>query len=129
MKLKNIIFFSFAGLLVVASTFSSCYYDNEAYLYSNSANCTDTIYTYTGRIKSIVDQNCATADCHSGISPSNGIGLETYDDVKGNMENGEFLCTIYQNSGCEPMPKNASKLDACTLDAFTKWKERGYPQN
>lgn len=128
MNLKSIIFFAGTLFLVLTMSLNSCYYDNEAYLYSGG-NCTDTTYTYTGRIKAIVDQNCATADCHAGVSPSSNIGLETYDDVVNNMENGEFLCTIYQNSGCNPMPKNASKLDACTLDAFAKWKERGYPEN
>ncbi|MBL0314618.1 MAG: hypothetical protein IPP69_02140 [Flavobacteriales bacterium] len=128
MQLKSILFFAICGVFILISSLNSCYYDNEAYLYS-SVNCTDTTYTYTGRIKAIVDQNCATADCHAGTNPSSNIGLETYDQVFDNMENGEFLCTIYQNSGCNPMPKNASKLDACALDAFTKWKERGYPEN
>jgi hypothetical protein len=128
MQLKSILFFAFCGIFTIVASLNSCYYDNEDYLYS-SVNCTDTTYTYTGRIKAIVDQNCATTDCHAGTNPANNIGLETYDQVLDNMENGQFLCTIYQNSGCDPMPKNASKLDACTLDAFAKWKERGYPEN
>jgi len=127
--MKKIIFLfivAFTGLVI--SSLHSCYYDNEVYLY-NSGNCTDTVYTYTGRVKAIVDQNCATSSCHSGPSPEAGIPLDTYTAVKNNAENGDFFCSIKWNSGCSQMPKNSNKLDNCSIAALDEWKNKGYPEN
>jgi hypothetical protein len=59
---KNVKLFVFisAICLVIISGLSSCYYDNEDYLYSTGGACTDTVYTYNGRIKAIMDQNCSS---------------------------------------------------------------------
>jgi hypothetical protein len=128
---KNVKLFVFisAICLVIISGLSSCYYDNEDYLYSTGGACTDTVYTYNGRIKAIMDQNCSSTSCHGGPSPANGIGLETYADVKNDILNGNFLCSIYWTSGCSQMPKNASKLDNCSIQAIEKWKDNGFPEN
>jgi hypothetical protein len=127
---KKTAVYSFLFLITLAAGISSCYYDNEEYLYSTgTGSCTDTVYTYTGRVKAIFDQNCATANCHSGASPESGIGLETYAGVKADVETGNSLCSITWSSGCSQMPKNTSKLDDCSITAIQKWKERGYPEN
>ncbi len=123
-----ILFFSIVTFLLVSSLYS-CYYDREDYLYSTTTTCTDTVYSYIGRIKTIVDQNCATSGCHAGASPEAGIGLENYADVKNSVENGQFLCSITWSSGCSQMPKNSSKLDNCTITAVEQWKAKGYPEN
>lgn len=124
-----IIFFFLVLFATIIGSFSSCYYDNEEYLYSTGGACTDTTYSYNGRVKALVDQNCASSNCHSGASPSGSIGLENYADVKNNVENGNFLCSINWNSGCSQMPKNTSKLNKCSISAIEKWKEKGYPEN
>lgn len=129
MKSKSLILFVILFIAIAFSSLHSCYYDREDYLYSTSKTCSDTVYTYTGRIKAIVDQNCAISSCHAGGNPEAGIGLENYADVKNNVETGEFLCTITWSSGCSQMPKNSSKLDNCTINAIEQWKAKGYPEN
>jgi hypothetical protein len=129
MKRTSFILFLLLFTIIVLSSLHSCYYDREDYLYSSSTTCSDTVYSYTGRIKAIVDQNCAISGCHVGANPEGGIGLENYADVKNNVETGEFLCTITWSSGCSQMPKNSSKLDNCTITAVEQWKAKGYPEN
>lgn len=118
--------------LLIAFTFmfglSSCYYDNEAELYS-TGSCTDIEYSYVTRIKAIVDQNCARSGCHAGPSPEAGIGLENYADVKNSAINTNFFCSINWNSGCSQMPKNSSKLDKCSIIALEQWRMLAYPEN
>jgi hypothetical protein len=80
-------------------------------------------------VKAIMDQRCAISGCHTGASPDGDIALDNYADVKNNAENGEFFCAINWNSGCSQMPKNSSKLDACTIFALQQWKAKGYPEN
>ncbi len=108
--------------------FSSCYYDKEEYLYNQNAGCTDTVSTYNGQIKAIINQNCAFSGCHSGSSPSSGIGLETYALTKTAAQNG-FMCTINWEAGCSKMPKNANQLGACDREVLQRWINRGYPEN
>jgi hypothetical protein len=124
----HIYFFLITALVLMASMYS-CYYDNEAYLYNSGGGCNDTTYTYSGRVQAIMSQHCAVSGCHTGASPEAGIPLDSYTGVKNNAENGEFFCTINWNSGCSQMPKNSSKLDACTILALQEWKVRGYPEN
>lgn len=115
-------------MVIVLSGLNSCYYDSEDYLYGIGA-CTDTTYSYNGRVKSIMDQNCATTGCHAGPSPEASIALDSYAAVKNNAENGAFFCSITWSSGCSAMPKNSSKLDNCTLSALENWRTKGYPEN
>jgi hypothetical protein len=128
MKIKSAFYISILLVLTSFVFLNSCYYDNEEYLY-NSSNCNDTVYSYNGRVKAIMEQRCAISGCHTGASPDGGISLDNYADVKNNAENGEFFCSINWNSGCSQMPKNSSKLDACTIFALQQWKAKGYPEN
>ena len=128
MKKRFAIIFSILLLVLFAVSFDSCYYDDESYLYGGGV-CSDSTYTYTGRIKSITDQNCALSGCHIDPSPSGNISLATYTEVKANAESGNLFCTIYWSSGCQPMPKNGAQLDDCSIKALEEWKNLGYPEN
>ncbi len=128
MKKNNLRAYITLIFILCLFSFQSCYYDNESELYS-TGTCTETTYTYVGRIKAIVDQNCARSGCHAGPSPEASIGLESYTDVKNNATNGNFFCSINWNSGCSQMPKNSSKLDKCSIKALEEWRTLGYPEN
>jgi hypothetical protein len=114
------------AILVV--NFSSCYYDNEEYLYGQTAVCTDTVSTYNGHIKAIMDQKCAYSGCHGGSSPSAAIGLDTYDLTRAGAQDG-FMCSVNWETGCSKMPKNANQLGACDREVLQRWIDRGYPEN
>jgi hypothetical protein len=118
-------------VVIVASfivNFSSCYYDNEEYLYGQTSVCADTVSSYNGHIKAILNQKCAYSGCHAGTNPSSGIGLDSYALAKDGAING-FMCTINWETGCSKMPKNANQLGACDREVLQRWIDRGYPEN
>lgn len=111
------------------SLLQGCYYDVDSELYGTNASCTDTIATYNGSVKKIVNNYCATASCHAGASPSASIGLDSYQLCKTSASQGEFYCSINWNSGCSQMPKNSSKLSDCQINTLSRWKTNGFPEN
>lgn len=115
--------------IVLISGFSSCYYDNEEYLYSGSNCDTSLAVTYTGRIKAIMDTRCASSSCHGGPSPANGVNLTTYSGVRTGVEAIGMLCNIRQESGCSPMPKNEGPISTCDILAIEKWQATGFVEN
>src|SRR6218665_210572 len=110
---KKYLFISGIALVIgLVSGLSSCYYDNEQYLYGGGSCDTSAVVTYTGRIKAIMDTRCASASCHGGSSPANGVDLTNYAGVKQGIEVNGMMCNIKQQSGCSPMPKNEGPISA-----------------
>jgi len=93
---------------------------------NNNPTCDNTIFSYNGRIKSIMESNCT--GCHSGSNPSAGIPLTNFVEVKNADNSGFWLCSIEQLSQCSAMPKGG-KLSDCEIEACRKWVEAGYPEN
>jgi hypothetical protein len=124
MKIRNtgVVCILVAGLIGV-STFQSCYYDNEAYLYPEGPSCTDTVSTYTTGLKSIIDNQCV--NCHGvGESPD----LSTFTDVLAFKEG--IVCRVVEGNSCSTgaiMPPDAS-MTACEVQAFTRWQQNGYQE-
>lgn len=122
--------FSFALIVIAVSAIASldsCYYDNEEYLYSGTGNC-NTVFTYSGRVKAITDNNCAMSGCHTATNPAGSIPLTSYQEVRAGIEVAGMLCSIRHQSGCSPMPKNGGQLNACDIQAYEKWRDLGFPQ-
>jgi hypothetical protein len=111
--------------IFILGALSSCYYDVETVLYG-SPKCDNTIFSFNGRIKSIMESNCT--GCHSGTNPSAGIPLTNFTEVKNADNSGLWLCSIEQLSQCSAMPKGG-KLSDCEIEACRKWVEAGYPEN
>ncbi len=119
------LFFSF-GIIGVILT-ASCYYDIESELYG-TATCNNSVISYNGRIKAILDNKCTS--CHSGANASAGVATDTYLNAKAADEiSGKLNCTIAQEAGCSPMPKGGAKLSQCDIDACALWASAGYPEN
>lgn len=97
----------------------SCYYDNEAELYGgdgtgNYANCTDTVSSYTGRIKSIIDAQCIS--CHSPFTTFSGVI----------SKKNQIICRVVDSPGCgNPMPPSGT-LAPCDKQAFELWQQNGF---
>jgi hypothetical protein len=113
------------GITCVILT-ASCYYDVESVLYGTTP-CDNSIISYNGRIKAILDNQCSS--CHGGANPSAGIALDNYLNSKAADNSGLLNCTIAQEAGCSPMPKGGSKLSQCDIDACSQWASAGYPEN
>jgi hypothetical protein len=114
-------------LLFMSTLLSSCYYDNEEYLYS-AAPC-DNTFTFTSRIAPLVSQQCASSGCHSGANPSAGLSLTTYDEIKVIVDNGGFAGSLNGSNGFSIMPKGTSGLSTCDQNAVTAWINAGALNN
>lgn len=118
------IIFSSLTLLVFLGIFSGCYYDRKEELYPSSLiGCDTTNVTYLGTLKTITDNQCATAGCHLGPAPS-GIDLSHYEGLRKTAADGTLMPSLY-HTGPHPMPKAGLRLDACTLARFRNWINEG----
>ncbi len=67
--------------------------------------------------------------CHSGSSPSAGIAMDDYDDIKSLADNGLLFAVINWDSGVSPMPKGREQLSQCFIDQLKKWIDEGAQNN
>ena len=114
--------------LLLAVGLCGCYNDNEEDLYPAGA-CNTTTVTYAAVIKPIITANCATAGCHSGAVPANGINLDAYAGLKTIAASGQLIGTVTHASGFSPMPQNLPKLSQCNIEQITKWVTDGALDN
>lgn len=114
----------FLIIAIGASLASGCYYDNEETLYPTNGlpkDCDTTALTYDGKIKAIINQNCAYAGCHlNGQSPD----LSNYDNVVGSIERVKIRAIDQKSmppSGASNKPSN------CDISLLKTWIEKGMP--
>jgi hypothetical protein len=122
--MKTIIYSAVFCLVVALS--SGCYYDNEEYLYPTAGLC-DTANTTFSTVNTILQNNCV--GCHSTGNAGGGYDLSNYTGVKVSADDGSLYATITWASGHSPMPKNGSKLDACSINKVKAWIDRGALNN
>ena len=115
---------AFTTSVLLLSTQYSCYKDSKEALYPITA-CDTTNITWSKDIKAIVTNSCATGGCHDAASASGGYALNDYNGVKKCVDNTRFLTVIENGS----MPKNASKLDDCTINKVRRWINTGALEN
>ncbi len=112
------------GLIFVAT---SCYYDNEEYLYpslSGIRECDTTAISYALHISPIITSKCGT--CHStSAAPSSGgsIVLEGYSNLQKVAISGKLLGSITHAPGFSAMPKGGNKLSYCERTTIRRWIE------
>ncbi|MFA6273883.1 MAG: hypothetical protein WC662_01870 [Candidatus Paceibacterota bacterium] len=104
-------------VLVLAFFFVSC----ETRTYDEISGVAISNPTYVANIKPIVTVNCL--ECHSsGIQYPN---LETYDEVKEQIINGNLLCRISGQSCGDRMPLGG-QLPQNQIEAITLWSQNGF---
>jgi len=118
------------SLVLGLSLLSGCYYDSKEYLYPTLNTVCDSVstQTYDATISKILNDNCVS--CHSGSSPSGGVLLNSYTNVKTQVDNGQLLGSILHSSGftgSKAMPPSSS-LDDCSINAIKKWIKNTAPQ-
>lgn len=79
--------------------------------------CDGSNPTYTGRIRAIINSNCATSNCHPGYS--------SYAGLEGILQNGSFEREVLID---QTMPRNGN-LSAGELSEIKCWVENGFPEN
>ncbi len=127
MKITKILIILFLALI----GFQSCYYDVEERLYPNSGGCDTTNAALSAKVKPKLTGYCY--NCHSASNAASagaGINLETYTNLKAQVDNGKLLNSINHVSGTSPMPKGVtSKIDACDIAIIEKWVANGAKDN
>lgn len=105
---------------------SSCYYDNEEELYPfGNSNCdTLSVITYSNSIQAIANTNCAISGCHTGVNPTGGIKLETYQQLKSIADNGKLGSRTLVEKDMPP----SGPLSNCDLEAIQVWINTGAPE-
>lgn len=95
----------------------------------NSSNCNncDTTYSYAARIQPLMNKWCV--GCHSTNNAGGGHDLSNYNGIKNSISSGRFIGSIQHTAGYSAMPKSASKLSDCDINAITKWVNAGAPNN
>ena len=105
-----------------------CYYDIEEELYpSNGTTCDTSAVTYSGTIKSILNESCIS--CHSVASAQGNVVLEGYSLLKVYVDDGSFLGSVSHGAGYSPMPKGGNKLSDCKILQIQTWIASGAPNN
>lgn len=101
-----------------------CYKDNKESMFPNTGICDTANVTWTKDVRAIVNTSCAISGCHNAAA-SGGYDLSNFAGVKMMVDNNRFLAVIESGS----MPKNASKLDDCTINKVRSWIAKGALQN
>ncbi|MFP4469222.1 MAG: hypothetical protein ACLFPE_00980 [Bacteroidales bacterium] len=125
-KLKKIVI-SGIVLAFIAWATSSCYYDNEEYLYPDPVSCDTTNVTYTGTVVPILEASCYS--CHNSVTQQGGVIVDNYDDLSVSIDNGSFRGAINHMEGFSPMPQAGNQLPECDLTKINLWLDRGAPNN
>jgi len=120
-KLQSAFLIMFVGFTFAIS---GCYYDNKTEMYGNTV-CDTANPTYTATIQPMINQNCI--GCHGNSSPSGGISLTSYDQVKVVATKGSLEGTMNQSGSYALMPPGG-KLTTCKLNQVAKWIRNGAPQ-
>jgi hypothetical protein len=106
---------------------SSCYYDIESDLYPAGLVCDSLAISYIADVRPILVNKCL--NCHNANSNSGSVTIETYAQVKAQVDNGQLGCTINHEPGCSAMPQNAGQLPPCELKAINVWISEGALEN
>jgi hypothetical protein len=109
-------------IILVVTLFDSCYYDNEEFLYGAGVACTDTISSYSVKLKSIIDSKCVA--CHN--SPGANDNFSTYAGVNGLRD--EIICRVVDkgNSCNKPVMPPSNDLTECEIQSFKLWQQNGF---
>jgi len=116
------------GLLILIFI-TSCYYDNEEYLFPElPGGCDTTAVNYSMHIKPIIEDNCIV--CHSNIdaaSLAGNIMLQDFSDVS--AQSSLILNAVKHEAGSPPMPQGSKQLIRCDLLIIEAWINQGLNEN
>jgi hypothetical protein len=100
---------------------------NEGATNDNSCICDTVNITFTNVISPIISNSCK--GCHSGSTPSGGITLILYNDIKAQIDNGKLWTSINLNTGQPKAMPPGGKLSNCKISQIRIWKDAGAPNN
>lgn len=121
-----------AHMIMMSLAVTSCYYDNEEYLYPNAQPCDTTNVSFSENVWPVISESCA--GCHGGNAPAGNIPLENYQEVVNAAQipagqYGSLIGVIKHAPGNSPMPQNGNKLSDCKISQIEAWIAGGMPDN
>ncbi len=106
---------------------TSCFYDNEEYLYPDDGFCDPPArITYQNFVSELMQTHCNS--CHNPGNPSGNVITSTYQGLVTVAENGRLFGAINHEPGFTPMPLGLNQLPSCDLAQINSWIESGAPQ-
>lgn len=107
--------------ILVVLLLTVCLVSCETRTYDDISGASVPNPTYVANVKQIVALNCL--ECHSsGIRYPN---LETYDEVKLQISNGNLLCRISGQSCGDRMPLGG-QLPQSQIETISLWAQNGF---
>lgn len=127
----------FSGMLVLSLVIAGCSGEEEIIPVKSDGNGSsngDPNAVYYGDIKALLDVECATAGCHGGPNPGDGLAMETYEDillgssrgpvvVSGDAQSSSLFRTTEGTS--LPFMPIGIRLDQAQIDSIGKWIDDG----
>lgn len=97
-----------------------------------STPCDTLNVTFSNQVTKVLNGNCM-GSCHGGATPSSGISLQGYANVKLLADNGKLIKSIKHidslNVTPMPYPAGTPKLNACFIRTLEIWVENGAQNN
>lgn len=117
------------GIGLIALLFASCKKENEEDLIKQNGSvlCDTADMKYSVNILPVIQSNCYS--CHGNGLSEGGISLNSYSDIKIQVENKRLINAITHAPGYSPMPQGLPKLSACDINKISAWINRGAPDN
>jgi hypothetical protein len=118
-------------MLAVMIFATSCYWDNEEYLYRNLP-CESTNVSFKNDVEPILILNCYS--CHSEVNApisGDGLNLQGFRAFSQYAQLYEELLvgSINHEGAASRMPKFAPKLDTCSIRIIENWIIEGRQNN
>lgn len=92
-----------------------------------NTGCDTSFFTYSGAIVPILQSTCI--GCHSGPTPTGGLDLTVYNNVRTVALNGILKGVINHEPGFPQMPRGGNKLPDCKIKQIENWIKAGAPNN
>ena len=116
--MKKIVLTAILGVLF---TLGFVFYSCESNTYDEISSISNP--TYRANISPLFRTTCVS--CHSNDSQL--PNLDTYEDVKDNIENGILICKIDNPAGCYGgiMPQSG-RMPQSIIDMVKLWRDQGF---
>jgi len=109
-------------LIIIMIATSQCKHDPDMTVTPDPPypkECDTLNVTYKGIVFPILQANCL--GCHSGATPSGNLDFNNYDHVAFIAQNGALMGSLNHENGYTAMPKDANKLDDCSIAQIEIW--------
>jgi hypothetical protein len=118
--MKKLLFISFA--FAIFST--SCLFDNREEFYPEVTITNPTVF-FAADVFPIIQAECVV--CHGATSPSGGVSLNNYDNIKISADNGSLLGSL-KGDGYQIMPQGGA-LPTAQIELVETWINEGALDN